>query len=107
MVWSGNSANRVPVAQEHLMIQGDTTSRHTTAEAALQELVQEIGAYLPTVTDLSEDVSATSWSTEGDTIHQLVDCIMLGPYAAADLQSTFELMNGFRLPVQQLSHIHI
>ena len=72
MIWSGNSANRVPVAQEHLMIQGDTALRHATAESALQNLLQEISAYLLTVNELSEDVSATSWSSEGDTILSLI-----------------------------------
>ena len=36
---------------------------------------------------LSEHVDVSTFSVEGDELHQLIDCIVLGPYVAADLHA--------------------
>jgi hypothetical protein len=38
---------------------------------------------------------------EGDKLHQLVDCIILGPYSTADLNSNIHVLNVKPLPVPQ------
>jgi hypothetical protein len=44
-----------------------------------------------------EQLSVQTWSVEGDSLHQLVDCVFLGPYAAAELAPNLH-DGGARLP---------
>jgi len=51
--------------------------------------------------DVSQNLKTNMWSMEGDELHQFVDCIVMGPYASADLFSSFDTSGGgvkFRVP---------
>ena len=87
----------------HEMATGNNESRLLRAEANLRQLLDitilpELNRFGNT---LSDKIETRSWSFEGDQLHQLIDCVVLGPYASADMQSTFELSNGRRLAVEQ------
>ena len=43
---------------------------------------------------MSDSLRTNLWSVEGDELHQFVDCLILGPYASADLHSLFETSGG-------------
>tara|TARA_B100001540_G_scaffold284144_1_gene276205 strand:- start:10377 stop:28151 length:17775 start_codon:yes stop_codon:yes gene_type:complete len=102
MLWTGNSANKVPVAEYHFKNTGADEQRQTYGRSMLEELLLEIQQELQTIPpELPDEIAVTSWSVEGDLIHQLVDCVVLGPYASADMQSSFDLPGGRALPVQQ------
>lgn len=102
-LWSVSSSNRVDVSMLHEMATGNNESRLLRAEANLRQLLDitilpELNRFGNT---LSDKIETRSWSFEGDQLHQLIDCVVLGPYASADMQSTFELSNGRRLAVEQ------
>jgi len=103
MVWTGNSRNKVPVAKFHFYTLQDQATRYQEAENELRILLEE--KIVPELhrlpLSLSEKIETKAWSFEADDLHQLIDCIVLGPYAAADLQSSFTLQDGHRLPVEQ------
>ncbi len=42
-----------------------------------------------------------SFSTEGDELHQLVDCVVMGPYSAADLNTNVHSDSQIKAPVPQ------
>ena len=102
MAWDGNSQNAVPMAEMHNKLQDDDGIRLLDAEKALDELIKsEIKPAFArlTATTLGE-IKTEFWSFEGDFLHQLVDCVILGPYAAADMLPTVTLPSG-RIPVPQ------
>jgi len=50
---------------------------------------------------ISEKLETNMWSMEGDELHQFIDCVVLGPYASADLFSSFDVSGGggkFKVP---------
>ena len=101
MVWDGDSANAVPVAEFHRLRQADINSRHMQAEQELNDLMQSvISPALKIFTEKKiDDIVTTFWSMEGDYIHQLVDCYILGPYAAADMLPAFKTSgHNFEVP---------
>jgi len=102
-VWSSSSRNRLDVAAYHEKTLGNEAERFETAERRLDTLlISKIQVVLDQMeTTISDNLEIRSWSYEGDEIHQLIDCVVLGPYASADMQSTFEIPGGRRLPVQQ------
>ena len=104
MLWRGSSSNQVPLAKMHYLDWDANSDRITTAEADLDLLMREIEYYFDRQEFNTEDsnrVQLTFKTWEGDSLHQFVDCVILGPYAAADLQSSFTMPNGKRLPVPQ------
>jgi len=50
---------------------------------------------------VSEHVKVDAFSQEQDELHQFVDCMMLGPYGAADLHARFETAAGAGFAVPQ------
>ena len=102
-MWSSSSRNRLDVATFHEKTLGSEAQRFETAMSRLDTLlVTKIEPVLDKAeTTISDNLKIRSWSFEGDEIHQLIDCVVLGPYASADMQSTFEIPGGRRLPVQQ------
>ena len=90
MAWDGDSKNSVPVAELHNKLQGDERTRIQQAEAAVEELVRsKIRPAFAAFTEKAlSDIETQFWSLEGDSIHQAVDCVILGPYAAADMLPT-------------------
>ena len=105
LLWSANSNNHVPLTERHV-IQGIVQdNRVQVAEATLQQyLTDVIHPQLHAWKDieLSSHIRTSLWSVEGDEIHQLVDCFILGPYASADLHSSFDVSGGGgKFPVPQ------
>jgi hypothetical protein len=105
-LWSGNSRNHVPLATLHPVVLS-ASQRAAVAEAELDELLTEIrDAFDPLLqlsfaTELRQHIRVESFSSEGDELHQLVDCVVLGPYSAADLNTNLHLDNIEKIPVPQ------
>lgn len=98
-IWAPGSANRVPVARMH-DVRVLEPERRATAEAALRALTAQIRAALAEVAGLAgleDQLDVEAWSVEGDDLHQLVDCILLGPYAAAETTPAATVGEGARL----------
>jgi hypothetical protein len=51
--------------------------------------------------ELRNDVRVETFSSEGDELHQLVDCVIMGPYSSVDLSSNLHFDNLQKLPVPQ------
>ena len=101
MVWDGDSANAVPVAEIHMMRTKNVQVRHAQAEQELDDLIQH--TVMPVLTWFTEkqldEIVTTYWAIEGDYLHQLIDCFMLGPYAAADMLPSFKIAGrDFKVP---------
>jgi len=71
------------------------------AEKELDALFAEhIEPFFRGVGALSEQVQVDAFSQEQDELHQFVDCMMVGPYGAADMHARFETAAdaGFVVP---------
>ena len=101
-MWSGSSTTREPVARLHPVVQGEE-DQLAGAIADLQKYVEEnIETEFERIGDglreaLEEYLSVEIWSVEGDSLHQLVDCVFIGPYATAELAHNVH-DGGPRLP---------
>jgi len=101
-LWSAASSNVDPVASLHLLRRPDAAELRVDAEASLDWLFRdEIAPFFAANRQVSENVAVKAWSVEGDELHQYVNCVMLGPYAAADLHASFRTTNGRAFPVEQ------
>ena len=103
MLWSAGSANRMPVSERHEIVLSSSEDRLQLAHTRLTTLFeQRIKPTLQTMTrSISDNLKTNLWSMEGDELHQFVDCIVMGPYASADLFSSFDTSGGggkFRVP---------
>ena len=102
MAWDGDSQNAVPVAEMHNKIQDNDRIRIIEAQTALDELIKNKinPAFERLTAQVLDKIVTEFWSFEGDFIHQLVDCVILGPYAAADMVPALSLSSG-RISVPQ------
>ena len=101
-LWSGSSANKVPVAARHLLAIPDRDTRMQRAQDDIEHLFRsEIKPFFAKTHAVSEQVSVSALSTEADEIHQYVDCVIMGPFASADMQSSFTMNDGETFPVEQ------
>jgi len=103
MLWSAGSANRMPVSERHEIVLSSSYDRLQVANARLETLFRtRIRPILQSESrNISENLKTNMWSMEGDELHQFVDCILIGPYASADLFSSFDTSGGggkFRVP---------
>lgn len=104
-IWSPNSVNSVPVATYHFAKVDSASDRVQHAEQRLQQLLNN--DILPYLEDTASQnlnlnkIEAAAWTLEADHLHQLLDCVMLGPYAAADLHASFDMSDGHAFPVPQ------
>lgn len=96
-VWSADSRNKVPVALLHWMDES-AAARHATAEAELRAIAAEARALFARITPerLASDLKVRAFSVEGDQLHQLVDCVVMGPYAAAEVPPGVTTPDGTR-----------
>ena len=103
LVWDGDSLNAVPVAELHYTKLYDKALRLSIAERELDNLlthdIKPLFAML--TTKALEEIATTYWSFDGDFVHQLVDCVMLGPFAAADMMPAFRTTSGRVFAVPQ------
>jgi len=100
MAWDGDSQNTVPVAEMHNKLQADDELRLQQAEAELAILIrtQIEPAFAKFTEERMDAIQTEFWSLEGDSIHQVVDCVMLGPYAAADMLPRHRKLETFETP---------
>ena len=93
-VWSPSSSNSVPVASLHVINEpshGNSTGpQHGTMRAAVEKRFAQAFQLVKRGMDavnaggaLSE-LDVSFFSAEGDVIHQLLDCLFLGPFARMD-----------------------
>jgi hypothetical protein len=103
IVWDGDSLNSVPVAELHYTKMFDKAWRFTIAERELDNLIKhDISPIFKVLTSKAlEEIATTYWSFDGDFVHQLVDCVMLGPFAAADMMPRFRTATGREFNVPQ------
>ena len=85
-VWSPSSANDVPVAVRHPVHAGaNGTHLRDAVERRMQQASERVMEKLLALADYSNDqLRAALFSAEGDVIHQLMDCVFMGPYARVD-----------------------
>ena len=103
MVWDGDSANAVAVAELHYTKMHDRAMRLSIAERELDKLItHDIEPLFQMLTAKAlEEIATTYWSFDGDFVHQLVDCVMLGPFASADMMPAFTTATAREFPVPQ------
>lgn len=85
MVWSSSSKNSVPVANLHTVEEVSPKDRREHAMALFadaKDLAMKSLRALQNFTDANLEV--VLFSGEGDSIHQIFDCIMMGPYSRID-----------------------
>jgi hypothetical protein len=71
------------------------------AERELDNLItHDIKPLFVMLSKALDEIASTYWSFDGDFVHQLVDCVMLGPFAAADMMPAFRSASGrvFQVP---------
>jgi hypothetical protein len=88
-VWAGSSANSEPVASEHHKRGPDNNIE--AAKDLLDKLVTDVKNDVETLleSEVEFDLQVDSYLVEGDVLHQLVDCLIIGPYAAADMRMEY------------------
>jgi hypothetical protein len=94
-VWSGRSTGKTPVANFHSWRDPDSgaeqnaNKRRERAEAVFVAASAEITALIDAVNAsfVSEPITAELFSAEGDALHQLMDCVFMGPFARFDYGS--------------------
>ena len=57
----------------------------------LPSVVAELASY-----ETPDDLDIELWSAEGDILHQMVDCVVMGPYSSADMFRS--VLDSRRLP---------
>lgn len=76
--------------------------REARAEKELDALfAEQIEPFFRSIGATSEQVQVDAFSQEQDELHQFVDCIMMGPYGAADLHARFETATNADFVVPQ------
>lgn len=86
-IWTPRSDNNVPVAKQHRVLAHGT---HATSqiqmlyESARRRVVDAVAASVALQTNTPEHVDAEFFSVEGDVLHQIMDCMFMGPYSRVD-----------------------
>jgi hypothetical protein len=84
-VWSPASSNVVPVAVRHVVNSGNGTFMADAVERRLRFASDMVTEKILSLANYSNSqLQAALFSAEGDVIHQLMDCVFLGPYARMD-----------------------
>ena len=102
-VWSPSSSNSVPVASLHVVNEPPSSTNYAGAQpistvddnlkGTLRLAVENRynrafellrGAFAAVDADKFENVKVGLFSAEGDVIHQLLDCLFMGPFARMD-----------------------
>lgn len=85
-VWSSASRNKVPVAKMHTVEESSTVDREQNARKLFKEANEMAMKALNELRDFSDkNLEVVLFSGEGDSIHQIFDCIMMGPFSRVDL----------------------
>lgn len=85
MVWSSSSKNNVPVAQLHMVDEVSPVDRREHAMAIFAEAKAIALKALKTLQNFTDsNLEVVLFSGEGDSIHQIFDCIVMGPFSRID-----------------------
>ena len=88
MVWSGGSKNNVPVAEMHAVADVTVADREELARKYFREAQLQVLCALEKMTDYTNtNLEVVLFSGEGDSLHQMFDCMVQGPYARLDFWS--------------------
>jgi hypothetical protein len=85
MVWSSSSKNKVPVATLHTVEEYSIRDREEVARARFaeaREMAMRALTQLENFTDANLEVLL--FSGEGDALHQVFDCMVMGPMSRVD-----------------------
>ena len=79
IVWSGRSANRMPVASMHTMLISDMEKRKTFAQGEVSVLQANVLTVLDQIesTWTGSALEVSLFSAEADLLHQVADCHVL------------------------------
>ena len=81
-LWTPQSDNMVPVAHMHAVKLGRSGGLKAAVELKFQEAMESVMAALGPLQDYSNNALATIFfSPEGDIMHQMMDCVFMGPYS--------------------------
>lgn len=88
-IWSGRSSGKTPVANFHSWKDLDTGDDAPKMQRALTEfkaIASKISSIILAVNNsfAADGITAELFSAEGDALHQVMDCIFMGPYARMD-----------------------
>lgn len=96
-VWSPASSNEVPVAARHVVRSGDGEFLRDAIERRMASASAKVMQRLLALRNFTGDnLQAALFSAEGDVVHQLMDCVFLGPYARMDYWPTPRCDEGER-----------
>ena len=80
-LWTPQSDNVVPVAHMHAVKLGSAGALQAAAELKFQDASDLVMAALSPLQNYSNDALTTIFfSPEGDIMHQMMDCIFMGPH---------------------------
>jgi hypothetical protein len=85
LAWSGRLQSRTPIITVHRDVVSDERRREDVRDALYQEALDEITAAFEKF-DAKEldEIDAMFFTAEGDVLHQMLDCMFLGPYARVE-----------------------
>ena len=93
-VWSPASGNSLPVASMHVLSTSEAAnSPATDPQQSVMDIVQKryvmaremvLAAAFPLRNFENTDIRNVFFSAEGDVVHQLLDCVFMGPFAKMD-----------------------
>lgn len=112
-IWSGRSTGKTPVADYHSWTESSSVAQNIDlrSQKAFQTFIsisKEMAAIIKAVNDSFVDspISAELFSAEGDALHQLMDCMFMGPFARMDYYGTRNRGSGMGdLPVPSWSRM--
>ena len=87
-VWSARSTNRVPVAAPHALVITDETKRQKIGQVMIDaawKMVQEAFNRSEIRDYNNSEIDAVLFSVEGDFLHQVFDCAIVGAMGKLDL----------------------
>lgn len=96
-IWSGRSSGRTPVANYHSWKDTEEEAAGDVKESPkMKRALVEFQGIARTVSQIilavnqsfaDQGITAELFSAEGDALHQVMDCIFMGPYARMDFGS--------------------
>lgn len=84
-LWTPQSDNAVPVAHRHAVKLGNNQALNGVIELKFQEAYDLVDAALKPLENYNNpDLRTVYFSPEGDIMHQMMDCVFMGPYPKVD-----------------------
>lgn len=91
-IWSGRTTNKVPVANDHgVSFPFGSDNLYDYIDGRMADIRKEIVSLLNQPELLNWDnprITTEIFSMEKDILHQMFDCLMLGPYSSAEFWPT-------------------